>query len=332
MSNIEENIISIVEDLILEMKEYKNKRKYDNEIATFMNYLLKRNLMKSILLLTRNDIDEYFLDCKVNNKINSTSSLNTHISALKCLFDCLIKHNYYFDDKLGYVTSKGFKTKIAKHLINSKVKEIITSDDLAVILKKIDIALDLNNNNKNSKLLFVKLYLKLNFLIPLKVTEMLSIQFDKFHEEFRQVRVNDITIIIPNSLRLEIIKSLNNIYHVTGHSYDPSDSFFNYIASPIERKNVTDTGDVSRWFYSVFNAVGLVDFIKDSKKGTFAVERIKKSIIYSLITQGCNILYLSFLTGLTIDSLINEYSINDLDEISESINISLFRTNYYSYL
>jgi hypothetical protein len=334
VSNIEENIISLVDQLILEMKEYKNKRKYDNEIAIFINYLQEKKLLKSILYLTRTNIDDYFFDCKEKNKLNSTSSLNTHIAALKWLFDQLIKHNYNFDDKLGYVSSKGFKIKIAKQLNSAKVKEIISSEDLAFLLNKIDNTVDLHNTNKNSKLHFVRLYLRLNLLVPLKVTEMLNIKFNQFNDDFRLIIVNDITIRIPNSFRMEIIKLLDSVYRSTGVNYKASDNFFHYMASQVERKNVIDTGDVSRWFYTAFQTAGLVDYIKDSNSASFAVERIKKSVIFYLINQGCNLMYLSFLTGLTIDSLINEYSINDLDEdeISESINISLFRTNYYSYL
>jgi hypothetical protein len=329
---IDKNIISLVDRLIVDMKEYKNKKRYDNEIAIFINYLTEKKLLKSILYLTRDNIDDYFIDCKYKNKLNSTSSLNTHISALKWLFEQLIKHNYNFDDNLGYISTKSFKTKIAMQLNGAKVKELISSDDLTILLQILDNTENLHNTNNYSKLQFVRLYLKLNLLIPLKVTEMLNVKFHQFSEDFRQIEINDITVRIPNSLRIEILEYLDGINRTLGQTYNHSECFFHFLASKVTRKKYLDTGDVSRWFFTAFKAVGLTDYIKDSNSSSFAVERIKKSVIFCLINQGCNLMYLSMLTGLTIDSLIKEYSIDDIDEISESINISLFKTNYYNYL
>lgn len=331
--NAFETYTSLVNTFTLEMKIYENTKKYINEINIFSGYLKKFGLEGNVFKLSRDNIDNYIAYCIQEEYIGTKSTLNTHLSALKELFDHLINNNYNFDEHLGYITSDIFRTKTMALLEESKRKEVISVSSLQAILHSIDECLD-NNLEVNKNYLtvsFVRVFIKLSLILPLKATEMLSINFNCFDEEFRHVEYNGIKLRLPNSLRKNIIDIVNIVVKMRGENFKKTDSLFAFICQPITTSSIK-TSKISHWFYSTLKALGFADLLQNSKK-TFSVERFKKTAIVNLLNSNANILFLCRLTGLTLEALASEYSVDDhLEEASKSINASLFQSQYYSYL
>lgn len=336
------NLKKELEELISSSRSYKHTNKYKNEINIFLRYLEESKLEDKILVLKDIDIVNYFTYCQNKNKLGSKSTLDTHISALKCILEHLIEKNYPYAELLGYISNRDFRRSISSNLREIKSKKIISTIELRNILNALDTYIIDNKlliDDKDTineifwKVGFVQVYIKINLIIPLKINQMLEITFDMFEDDFRAINYKDYIIKIPNSLRLNII----DILDIIGNNYSINDYFFDYISKPL--KTSLDTGVLSRWFYAAFNAVGLKRLLPkknpNAKKQsyTYPVEKIKKTAIWMLLNQGLNILYLSEITELSVEILAGDYVFDfDKNEASKMINEKLVCNDYYEYL
>lgn len=331
-----------VDNLLLKSDIYKNKgtKKYENEIHIFLSYIEEKGLEDKIYVLTKENIDDYFIFCIENNKLNSKNTLNTHISALKCLLDHMITEKFKYDELLGYISTQDFKAKIAKKLNDAKSKDLILDDTLKKTLILLDTYIENNEfdklgsdtqKDKYLKVLFARIYIKLNIIIPLKVSEMIELSFEDFSESFRKIKINDIIIKIPNSLRRDIEFTLNFIKTRYNKNINNNYSFFQYITSPLSDE--LSTSCISQWFYTVFNTLEIDELLENCKSRCFTVEKFKKTAISSLINNDIkNIVYLSQLTGLSLETLKTECLNEWENDMSHMLNSEICKTEFYSYI
>ena len=332
------NLKKELKELISSSKSYKHTNKYKNEINIFLKYLEDNNLEDKILVLKDIDIVNYFAYCQNNYKLGSKSTLDTHISALKCILEYMIEKNYPYAELLGYISNREFRRAISSNLREIKSKEVISIDELRNVLNTLDkYIVDKKINSMFDEIFwktsFVQVYIKINLLVPLKINQMLEITFDMFENDFRAINYKDYIIKIPNSLRLNIISILKSI----DSKYSVNDYFFSYISKPLN--SMIDSSTLSRWFYTAFNEVGLKNFLPEKniyakkKSYTYPVEKFKKTAIWMLLNKGFNILYLSEITELSVEILAGDYLFDfDKNEASKIINEKLVCNNYYEYL
>lgn len=316
-----------INNLLLDMNKYKDENQYMNETNVFRKFIQENSLQNRVFKLSTDDIDNYFLYCKVNKKLNSKSTLNSHLAALKKIFDYLNKKDYDFNSQLGYISSEYFLNKIQDKINIPKSKELLSIQLLYEIMEKLDSEIgkiQALSEEKHVKFIVVGLYLKLNLLLPLKVSEMLDLRFSNFNENFHFVEVNNIKIKIPKSFRQQIYSAIQLVQK----KHTSSERFFDYFSS-----TQLNTSLISRWFYFVLKSLRFYELISHAKKDSFPVERIKKSAINELINSKVSLFYLSSLTKLKIEALITNYKIIlDPEHASYELNTALFHTNYYEKL
>lgn len=188
---------------------YRNTRKnstYKNEIGNFSNYLKDRLLEDKIFHLNQNHIDDYFV-YSYDTKIGAVPTLTTHISALKFLFDELIKRQYDFKLLYAYIDTAGFKEKLSENLEKSFKKTIIDNTLLTSTLYKIDthIKNNINTDFRNPteqkrffEIMIARLYAKLSLIIPLKTSEMIELKLNNIQDgSTRSIEYNEIVIKLP---------------------------------------------------------------------------------------------------------------------------------------
>lgn len=335
VSSVSEEIKLFLEGL----KNYKLKKLYENEINLFYNFLIENNLESNFLILKQEDIRNYFIHLYDINKLGAKSTLDTHIAALKKFFEYLILRKYNFDNLLGYISTQDFKNKISEYLKSVKSKEILPLAVLKNVLSKLDEYIENNEydqfekesmKTRYLKILFVRLYIKLNLIVPLKVSEMEKIQFNHFEDSFRTVCVNDYKLNITNSLRINLLQTLRILKDEKGLDYQSEESLFSFVAKPLERN--FSTANLSEWFFTAFNFLELNQILEPNSK-SFKVEKFKKTAIWYLISNNTNLLYLSELTGLSLDSLVADFSfISDNEKVTHAINSGLVKAEYYNYI
>ncbi len=312
-----------IRNLIIESKKYKRQTKYENELDAFLVYLRKNNVDDRILKLSTEDIDDYLLDCINISKITTKGTLETHIAALKYAFQYLIKLNYRYDDLLGYLFGADIKNKNYEILDDIAPKEIISLEKIHGILDYLNNYLDNEQGSKHyAKIQVVSIYIKLNILLPLKPSGMFDLCFSNFDKDFKTITYNHCIISIPRSLGNEIKKVILNM--TSKHAQD--DLFFKAIS-----QNDINTAKLSNWFSSVLSYIG-IDPSTNLPRGaklkrdgySYPVESIKTSVIYHMINHGANILFLSYLTGLSLETLNNEINIKfDKASFLENYNSTL---------
>lgn len=329
-----------MENLLNSHKEYENTKKYKSEIKLFQKYLEDSKISDKVFVLTTEHIDNYFIYCMDNKKINARNTLNTHISALKSIFEYLIDNNQRFSDQFGHVSTQEFRIKISNKLREAKSKELIPLETLKKILttvdkyiEELDLTIDISKVQENRilKIYFVRLFIKMSLILPIKLSEMLDVDFRMFDDDFRKFTYNEFTINITNSLRSDILSTIDFIETKYEINHTETDKLFRFIANPFE-KNV-NTIYVSEWFYTTFNTVGLDELIDKTKSRTYSVEKIKKSAIWNMLNNGANIIHLSDYTGLSIEMLLADgiFSYNK-DNASSELNSTLSKVVYYNYI
>ncbi len=93
------------------VNEYlKMDNTYKNPINCFLEFLTENNYKEKVFNLNITHIDEYFIySFKKNIGIDTT--LNTHIAALKSLFNFLLEKEIDFKGLLGYISSEKYRKK-----------------------------------------------------------------------------------------------------------------------------------------------------------------------------------------------------------------------------
>ena len=340
--NNAERFRSLVNELL------KDDPKYQNELNNFMKYLKDRVLEDKVFNLNVTHIDEYFI-YSFDTKIGAVPTLITHISALKSLFDFLIRKEIDFKSLYGYIDTAGFKENLSKKLIETFKKPIMDSTLLNSTLYKMDVYID-NNINKSFKnistkkrffeVLICRIYAKLNLILPLKPAEMLELKFYNIHNDnVRSILHNGINIKIPNSLRKQIIQTINYAQTNLETSYLELDRLFCFLYSAIDKK--ASTTSISNSFTKTYTDLEIHEMLKQrpgGKKDKFIYpsESYKITAISSMLENGTNILYLKKLTGLDMGTLIADFDFQKetklKDNISIDINNGIVNSDYYTYL
>ena len=222
-----ENFKILIENLI------EKDNKYENALRTFLNYLIENELSDYCFDLSLRDIDKYF-ESLIKVKIDSPSTLNSHIAGLTSLFVYLMENYFNFRELHAYINTPQFKNKILEKIDTGSKKSVIPINLLTDVLCKIENYLksDLTSqkNKKVYDVLIARLYIKLSLLIPLKASEIITLQLgDIDSDSFREISYNSITIKIPNSIRMDIIHTVSFAESCYKLKYDNSVSLFGFL-------------------------------------------------------------------------------------------------------
>lgn len=340
--NNAERFKSLVDELLMD------DPKYQNELNNFISYLKDRRLEDKVFNLNVTHIDEYFV-YSFDAKIGAVPTLTTHISALKKLFDFLIRKEIDFKSLYGYIDTAGFKERLSEKLVETFKKPIMDSSLLNSTLYKMDVYID-SNINKSFKnistkkrffeILICRIYAKLNLILPLKPAEMLELKlYDIQNDNVRSILHNGINIKIPNSLRTQIVQTINFTQKNFGKSYSESDKLFCFLYNAINKR--ASTSSISNSFTKTYTDLEIHEMLKQRPGGKkdkyiYPSESYKITAISSMLENGTNILYLKKLTGLDMGTLTADFDFQKettlKDNISIEINNGIVNSEYFTYL
>lgn len=340
--DIKETLYEVINEII-------NEKSYENEIKIFLGYLRLKSLEDKVFKLTTTNIDDYFEFTIKEDKIGSISTSVAHINALKTLINKFDKRGYNNHTLLGYLESNEFINQIKSKLSLNSEKEIISVQLIQATIFKIDTYIKENHHkdkltcHKKTRLLKMmisSLYIKLSLIIPIKLSEMLQLNLgDIKKSDFRKIIYNGVKIKITNSLRKQILETVEYFEKEFSQKYNQEDMIFNFLISKYS-KNVTTT-DISNALESCYRELNIIELLERKKVGVkymsvFTPESYKKSAITYMLRNGVNIVYLKKLTGLDISTLIGNFNLEENiiidDVVSVDINKALITTDYYTYL
>lgn len=337
-----EQFKAIVSEILKENNTYKN------EIGNFMDYLKDRLLEDKVFNLNQNHIDDYFI-YSYDTKIGAVQTLTTHISALKFLFDELIKRQYDFKLLYAYIDTADFKERLSENLDESFKKSILDNTLLTSTLYKMDTYVKNNiymsfknptGKKKFFEIMVARIYAKLSLILPLKPNEMLELKVNNIEDEdTRIIEHNDIVIKLPNNVRNQIIETLDYAKRVFNKTYSENDKLFHFLYSVLDKE--ASTSLISESFIKTYTKLKITEMLKQQPVGkklkyVYPPESYKITAILSMLNNGTNIVYLKKLTGLETDALLSNYNISrELEnKIMASININngIVNSDYYTYL
>lgn len=321
---------------------------YKNEINNFLNFLNDRMLTNKVFYLSEYDIDQYFV-YSFDTKIGTIPTLTTHIAALRNLFTYLIDNHYNFTALYGYINNPSFRSQLSSDLDTSYKKGIIPSTLLNTVLYRMDNFISENITKVFAKprpkqdlveVIIARLYAKLSLILPIKPDPMTELVLgDIQNPNIRHIVYNKIPILIPNSLRLQILESINYIQTTYGVTYTQDTKIFTFLYSALNK--TPDSGTISQSFNTAYRVLQLKEMQKQRTVGKkdfyiYPAESYKDTAITNMLANGVNIVYLAELTDLDIATLYNTFRNSNFDTDtlikSSNLNSSLSNTQYYAYL
>jgi hypothetical protein len=322
---------------------------YNLQINNFRKYLWRKHIEERAFSLDFIHIDEFFLDsCEEN--IGTGSQVASYIAALKSLFNFLNESKYDFTSLLGYITSDEFRPRIEKLVDKIRRKGLIPTGLLINVLNAIDTYISENtcdqcNDTAFDKQLFEtmigRLFIKLSLILPIKTSQMIDdVCLGNIKNiDMRVIFYREITVIIPNNLRKDIIATICYAESKCGKAYSESDKLFHYLYSCIGKTATQNEINVA--LPHIYERLNLHEMLVVNPGGKrkhykYPAECYKITSINSMLTNGANILCIRKLTGLTLDSIISKFDTEMMsykrDAESAEINSSLVACDYYSYL
>lgn len=300
---------------------FQENTTYQNHCNKFFNYLKKMDRINAPNNININDVigsAKYYAEL---GKINTEASLFTHLEAIKAFYDFTFKSGIrtnIFNEITDY---EEFKRQLVSDLSlkAKKSRDYIDLDTIIELLEYYDtVTFD------DSKQMLIKFFVKLTLIAPAKRNVIANIKFNDFRNNFRSITLNDISVIIPNSLRKEIISYLSYL----NKDYTNEKLFFEHIYDDQYNDNVFNT--------PLLNSLIAIeyDLAVNSTSTTYSVETIMNSAIYSMLKNNVNPSYISRINGVTvatIESKAKKWNVNSysLDEI---INNAIMKSSYFNYI
>lgn len=338
-----DNFCKIVDELL------KINSAYDNEIGIFKKYLQAQKLQNSVFNLNTIDIDNYFEYCFENGKIGATSTLTAHFSALKALFNYLESENMNFKVLHGYIHMSSVKEKLTEKFKESLKTSIIDEALLKKVLYKFDkyidenISKEINRINPKKRFLNIlvgRIYIKLSLIVPLKPNEIINLNlYNMKDEKSREIRHNEIIIKLPNSIRTQIINTIDYVEKNCNLQYDENQNLFEFLFNALEMKLVTSS--ITSVLAKAYDELKLEEMLEKKESGgkmraVYTPESYKTTAILNMLQNGTDILALKQLTGLDFSAIIKNYDldikITNEDVKSTEINNGISKSDYFTYL
>lgn len=338
-----DNFCKITDELL------ENNDTYENEVGIFKKYLKTKQLEDRVFNLDTRDIDNYFQYCFDNSKIGSGSTLTAHFAALKVLFNYLEDKQINFKTLNGYINTISVKEKLTKQFKESLKTSIIDDELLQKILYSFDTYID-NNITKNItginpkrtflNILVGRIYIKLSLIIPLKVGEIINLPlYNMDSDETRTITHNEITIKLPNSIRIQIIQTIKYIEENCDIKYDGQQKLFEFLFEAIDNK--FSSGKITEVLKKSYKELKIEEMMETKVSGVkkrkiYTCESYKTTAILNMVKNGTDILALKQLTGLDFSALIKNYDLDEKivneDIKSTEINNGISKSNYFVYL
>lgn len=333
-----------------EMEKWKTEyfksvgEKYSNHVNKFVEYLKDINKSDTPNKIDLEDVRKCIKTYRDEGSIKSISSMALHLESLKSFYDYLLRTGKS-KDIFSQMDYSEFKNELSKefNLVEKVEREILSIETIKDILDKLDEYLykdyyELKGKNNISKkyihTITLNLFVKITLIAPAKRKIIGNIKYGDFKQKLRQVTVNGVDISIPNSLRRDLIYSINLIKDETNKSIKNDDNIFKYIAGENFKEE-----NINTWLYNFIKENKIKDIYKENElRGTFPIESIMKTAISNLVEGQANLAYISKISGIKIARLEKTYydSIFNYENkklsIGKAIDFEIRKSEYYTYI
>lgn len=301
-----------------------NTHMYKNHCNKFLEYLNSIGKQNEPLKIHAEDLFEsvgYYNDL---GQINKISTMENHLESIKAFYtysNGKSQLTNIFNEIQSY--SK-FKSDITKkfNLNDTNTRNYLSNKTIIAILSYLN-----DDNNSNNINTTMKIFIKISLLAPSKRNIIANLKFKDFCNNFKQLKINNIKIQIPELLQNDILKALD-INKITELNNKKNDLFFESIYE-------------GKFNSSIFNKP-LCTVLKKIKydlpegKKSYPVEEITNAAIINMVQNKVNPILISQLAGITVSRLVDKltklninYNFVDVDKV---INNSIMNTDYYTII
>ncbi len=306
------------------IKDFTIKQKYPtytNHCEKFLHYIKSIKKDDRPNEINKNDIIGSVKYYNEQGKINTVSTMSIHLEAIKAFYDKVNregKTNNIFNTIVGY---DQFKEDIILkfNLSDTQEREYLPDN---IVIKLLEY-FEENYDNTDIDFQMIKLYSKLTLIAPVKRQVISELKFSDFNDDFRVMTINGVDIEIPNSLRRDILFSLN----LSKKEIKKDTRLFEHIYDRTYTHNV-----FNKPLYKVLEAIEY-DVPKNKSK-TFSVEKLMNTAIVSMIRNNTNPVLIAKINNSslgTIGNKIKKYGV-EVDFYSKLINNSISMSKYYKYI
>ncbi|BEP27827.1 type 1 periplasmic-binding domain-containing protein [Helicovermis profundi] len=312
---------SLLETWIKDFTKGQKYPTYTNHCEKFLYYIKTLGKENRPNEIDKNDIIGSVVFYNNLGKINTTNTMAIHLEAIKAFYDKIHregKTDNIFNDIAGYEL---FKDEISEklNLNNSTEREYLPEH---IIIKLLEY-FEKNYNSNDIDLHMIKLYTKITLLAPAKRKVIAELKFADFDNDFRSVTINEVKILISNSLRRDILSALK----LSEKKYLDSTRFFEHIYDRKYNHNV-----FNKPLYKVLKEIEYD--ISEKKSKTFSVEKLMNTAIVTMIINNTNPILIAKINDSTLGTIeekIKKYGI-EVGNYSHLINESTAQAYYYKYI
>lgn len=297
---------------------------YKNHIVKFIDYVKyvgKENMLMSI---KEEDLKASVGYQNKLGNIRTIPSMNNHLEVIKAFYNFLKKkkfHNNIFDNISDY---NEFKLDIIREYnLVPKVDRLALPKDVLIKLLKY---FEDNIFEVDNSYMLIKLFVKINLIVPTKRNKLANLTFRDFDNDFRWVKINGIKIKIPNSLRHDILRALEK---ECKNNYKKDDLFFETLYDRTYSDNVFNNP-----LYKVLVDIDYIEVSKSEKSQSYSVECIMNRAILDLIENNVNPLLVAKINGVslgTIEKKVQKLNVNIINS-DDLLNDAISSLEYYQYL
>lgn len=231
-----------------------------------------------------------------------------------------------------------FKDHITKQYIleNPKNREYWVESELIDILEGLDEYFErtnllelskVNERKKYYKFLVLRLFIKLTLVAPTKKSVICSLKKCDFTNDFRFLRVNDVTVRIPTGLTRDIKNSIRVAEQTKQRVINDNEPILEFVYNDDFR--IESLNEFFCGFLKAFNLFKIPDYIS-----SFSVEIIMDSALYEMVQGGVNPALIAKINGTKISSPERKFYSNGIpiDNSDELINHEIAKNKYYNYI
>lgn len=312
---------------------------YSNHVSKFVDYLGVLGKASQPNNITTEDIINCVGYYKNLGKINTRTSMENHLEAIKAFYKFLVSKHYTNDVFNNMTSYQNFKDNLALkfNLVPIKERGIWSDEELIQIVESLDSYFEsydfsklsgVNEIKKYYKFLVLRIFIKLTLIAPAKKSVICSLKVKDFSADFRIVRVNSVTVKIPNGLKRDIQFSNEFVEKNLDKKIDPDQRLFDFLYPhefKVERLNE---------FFGLFlkNHPNIIEVAPETD--TFELEGIMNTALLGLVKNNVNPALISKISGVKISRLEEKFYNNGFhtDFADEIINNEISKNLYYQYI
>lgn len=315
---------------------------YKNHVVKFIDYIIIAGKQNRPASITKEDAIDSIGHYNKLGKINTVSSMENHLEAVKAFYKHLVGKEYtqdifnnissFQEFKDSIIEKFGLKETIEREFLpNEVIKEIL--DGLDSYFKNTDLTTirGINERKFYDSNILLRIFFKLTLIAPAKKSVVCSVKKSDFSEDYRTLIINNVKVSIPNGLHRDIIHAVELIEKLEKRKFGEGEKLFDYVFG--EKLKVEK---LNQWFCSFLKEYEIMDIPKE--KNSYSIEVIMNTAIYNMVVHAANPAFIAKINGTKISSIEKKFyedekvKIEYKTSIDDLINYEISKSDYYNYI